>query len=61
MSKLVRNCKKSHQKLKQITQNKEIMLQQINNSYENLKKNREEWSEYQEELLLWESTLEDGL
>jgi hypothetical protein len=40
---------------------RESILQQANEAYALLKKNPKQWHEYQEELSLWESTLEDGL
>jgi predicted transcriptional regulator len=40
---------------------RETILKQANDAYSELKKNRKEWLEYQEELSLWDVTLEDGL
>jgi predicted transcriptional regulator len=40
---------------------KETFLKRANDAYATLKKNSKQWLEYQEELALWESTLEDGL
>jgi hypothetical protein len=40
---------------------RETILKQANDAYASMKKNPKEWREYQEELSLWDSTLNDGL
>lgn len=40
---------------------RETILKQANDAYSELKKNRKEWLEYQEEIFIWDATLEDGL
>ena len=39
----------------------ETILQQANESYAQIKEDPQQWREYQEELSIWDSTLEDGL
>ena len=40
---------------------REAILKQANEAYVRMASNKKEWQEEQEELDLWESTLEDGL
>lgn len=40
---------------------KEAILKHANEAYATMRSNKKEWQEDQEELNLWESTLEDGL
>ena len=40
---------------------RETILKQANEAYTAIRSNKKEWQEDQEELDLWESTLEDGL
>jgi predicted transcriptional regulator len=40
---------------------RETILKQANDAYSKLKKDRKQWLEYQEEISIWDATLEDGL
>ncbi len=40
---------------------RETILKQANEAYAAMKKDPKQWQEHQEELALWETTLEDGL
>jgi DNA-binding transcriptional regulator YhcF (GntR family) len=40
---------------------RETILKQANEAYAAMKKDQKQWQEHQEELVLWETTLEDGL
>lgn len=40
---------------------REIIFKQANEAYTAIKNDPKQWQEEQEELALWESTLEDGL
>ena len=61
MSKLVINDAASSKLDSVKKREKDKLLPQANAAYAAMKKNKKEWDEEQEELKLWDVTLEDGL